>query len=167
MKTIPDWMLEARREAEEAYAIAEWDKTIIAMWRKYPNVKMKVAFGKFVAREDISYSACRAIYRYPDTAYHAGTMTVSRYCAAYLPRTNAALWDGCDDARVMQIISKERPALSDQECEKGRKEKNEKQYVSRAYRAAIISRALSLEFKESSNALTNIRGFKSRGGRAR
>lgn len=103
---VDDWIAEAKRDAEREFAKKQWHQVLIHAWKKFPDCKMEWAFGRLTGRDDVTPDAVDNLANRPKE-HHEYRMTVRRFVASYLPATNAALWDGKSEDRVLAILNKE------------------------------------------------------------
>ncbi len=96
---------EAKHEALLYLIQKQWDMHLIKAWRERPFLQMAVCAGAFEQKhKDVNWENMRRFPIYEKTHF---VLTVSRFIAAFLPKTNNALWDGKPDTDVMAIMSKE------------------------------------------------------------
>lgn len=96
---------EAKREALLYLLQKQWDLYLIKAWRARPFLSMAVCAGEFEQKhKDATTANMRRFPIYEKTHF---TLTVSRFIAAFLPKTNNALWDGKTDEEVISIMGKE------------------------------------------------------------
>lgn len=96
---------EAKREALTYLMQKQWDLHLIKAWRERPFLLMAVCAGEFEQKHKDATTA--NMRRFPIYEKNHFTLTVSRFVAAFLPKTNNALWDGKTDEEVISIMGKE------------------------------------------------------------
>ena len=96
---------EAKHEALLHLMQKQWDLNLIKTWRGKPFLQMAVCAREFEKKhKDAKPENLKRFPRYEKNHF---TLTVSRFVAAFLPKTNNALWDGKTDEEVIAIMGKE------------------------------------------------------------
>jgi len=96
---------EAKHEALLYLLQKQWDLHLIKAWRDRPFLRMSDCAGEFEKKhKDAIPEHMKRFPKYEETHFY---LTVSRFIAAFLPKTNDALWDGKTDEEVVAIMSKE------------------------------------------------------------
>ena len=96
---------EAKQEALLYLLQKKWDMHLIKAWRDSPFLRMSVCAGDFErSHKDVNLEHLK---RFPVREKTHFALSVSRFFAALLPKTNNALWDGKTDAEVMSVMGKE------------------------------------------------------------
>lgn len=96
---------EAKHEALLYLLQKQWDLHLIKTWREQPFLQMAVCAGEFEKKhKDAKPENIKRFPRYEKTHF---SLTASRFIAAFLPKTNNALWDGKTDEEVISIMGKE------------------------------------------------------------
>lgn len=96
---------EAKHDALLYLIQKQWDMHLIKAWREHPFLRMSVCAGDFeISHKDVNPEHLK---RFPVREKTHFALSVSRFFAALLPKTNSALWDGKPDTDVMAIMSKE------------------------------------------------------------
>ena len=136
---------EAKREALTYLMQKQWDLYLIKAWRERPFLLMAVCAGEFEQKHKDATTA--NMRRFPIYEKNHFTLTVSRFVAAFLPKTNNALWDGKTDEEVIVVMGKERLL---EQCADQRKAKHES-YVRNITRKNLSATDASIRSSKDHN----------------
>jgi len=96
---------EAKHDALLYLIQKQWDMHLIKAWREHPFLRMSDCASDFEKKIiDVTPGRLKRFPVYEKTHF---SLSVSRFFAALLPKTNNALWDGKTDAEVMSVMGKE------------------------------------------------------------
>ena len=136
---------EAKREALTYLLQKQWDLYLIKAWRERPFLLMAACAGEFEQKhKDATMENMRRFPIYEKTHF---TLTVSRFIAAFLPKTNNALWDGKTDEEVIVVMGKEQLLA---QCADQRKSKHES-YVRSSTRKSLSATDASIRSNKDHN----------------
>ena len=136
---------EAKHEALTCLLQKQWDLHLIKAWRTRPFLSMAVCAGEFEQKhKDATTANMRRFPIYEKTHF---TLTVSRFIAAFLPKTNNALWDGKTDEEVIVVMGKEQMLA---QCADQRKAKHES-YVRSSTRKSLSATDASIRSNKDHN----------------
>ena len=125
----------------------QWDMHLIKAWRERPFLQMAVCAGAFEQKhKDVNRENMRRFPIYEKTHF---VLTVSRFIAAFLPKTNNALWDGKTDEEVIVVMGKEQLLA---QCADQRKFKHES-YVRNSARKNLSATDASIRAINDHNGL--------------
>lgn len=138
---------EAKHEALLYLLQKQWDMHLIKAWRERPFLQMAVCAGAFEQKhKDVNWENMRRFPIYEKTHF---VLTVSRFIAAFLPKTNNALWDGKTDEEVIVVMGKEQLLA---QCADQRKFKHES-YVRNSARKNLSATDASIRAIKDHNSL--------------
>lgn len=136
---------EAKHEALLYLLQKQWDMHLIKAWRERPFLQMAVCAGAFEQKhKDVNWENMRRFPIYEKTHF---VLTVSRFIAAFLPKTNNALWDGKTDEEVIVVMGKEQLLA---QCADQRKLKHES-YVRSSTRKNLSATDASISSSKDHN----------------
>jgi len=129
---------EAKHEALLYLIQKQWDMHLIKAWREHPFLRMSDCASDFEKKIiDVTPGRLKRFPVYKKTHF---SLSVSRFFAALLPKTNSALWDGKPDTDVMAIMSKEHLLHSFADRRKCDAERYERNKARKALAAADAER---------------------------
>jgi hypothetical protein len=136
---------EAKHEALLHLMQKQWDLNLIKTWRGKPFLQMAVCAREFEKKhKDAKPENLKRFPRYEKTHF---SLTVSRFIAAFLPKTNNALWDGKTDEEVIVVMGKEQLLA---QCADQRKFKHES-YVRSSTRKSLSATDASIRSNKDHN----------------
>ena len=94
---------EAKADAMALVAQRAWDAHLVKTWRERPFLPVFACAAEFFHGSNSS-----GLERVPAHDRHNLHCSVTRFVAAYLPKTNDALWDGRSDDYVLLVIAREK-----------------------------------------------------------
>ena len=97
---------EAKHDALLYLLQKQWDLNLIKSWRDRPFLPMAACAGDFERKHKDGMK--EKLQRFPKYAKAHFGVSVSRFIAAFLPKTNNALWDGRSDEEVLAVMASER-----------------------------------------------------------
>ena len=144
---------EAKHEALLYLLQKQWDMHLIKAWRERPFLQMAVCAGAFEQKhKDVNWENMRRFPIYEKTHF---VLTVSRFIAAFLPKTNNALWDGKTDEEVIVVMGKEQLLA---QCADQRKLKHES-YVRSSTRKNLSATDASISSSKDHNGKCSRRNW--------
>jgi hypothetical protein len=136
---------EAKHEALLYLIQKQWDMHLIKAWREHPFLRMSDCASDFEKKIiDVTPGRLKRFPVYKKTHF---VLTVSRFIAAFLPKTNNALWDGKTDEEVIVVMGKEQLLA---QCADQRKFKHES-YVRSSARKNLSATDASIRASKDHN----------------
>ena len=136
---------EAKHEALLYLIQKQWDMHLIKAWRDHPFLRMSACASDFEKKIiDVTPGRLKRFPVYEKTHF---SLSVSRFFAALLPKTNSALWDGKTDEEVIVVMGKEQLLA---QCADQRKLKHES-YVRSSTRKNLSATDASISSSKDHN----------------
>jgi len=88
------------------YLQDEWDKNLLEVWRKWPNMNMSKLVFSFNKKHDLADFDINKLKRAPQQMVMHWRCGVTRYVAAFMPTISTMLFDGLPDEKIFPVLQK-------------------------------------------------------------
>jgi len=147
MSEIPDWASAILLEEKAAKLQDDYDRFFVNAWFSRPWGKVWQQLHFFMEQNNNQLP----LHRVPSHDGHR-SVTITRFFAAYLPKTSGVLFSSGDKDKAIKTMKTERLLTLECDRKKAQSDRNELKHASKHMHKALTERIGGCQFAEASNS---------------